>query len=239
MMRAPSVEVLRDSRERVRTGLWRGDARVAYLAPLPDAPMPSAEFLSRCLATLEQRGFDRVVTPALSAAEQSNFLQAGFEVQEQLYLLGRDLDSTLPPLPRQHRLSRARRGDRPAVLRLDETAFSEFWRFDEAGLEDALAATPATRFRVVRDDLRVYGYAISGRAGHLGFVQRLAVAATRRHRGIGRGLLLDGLHWMRRHGVCRAVVNTQLDNKAALGLYDQVGFEREPVGLCVLAVGLR
>lgn len=239
MMRAPSVEVIRHGRERVRTGLWRGDTRVAYVAPLPDAPLPSAEFLARCLATLEQRGFERVVTPALTAFEQMNFLEAGFEVRERLYLLGLDLDRTLPPVPDGPRTRRARRGDHPGILRLDETAFSDFWRFDEAGLDDALAATPSTRFRVVRDQVDIWGYAITGRAGNRGFVQRLAVASARRHRGLGRRLLLDGLHWMRHHGVRRAVVNTQLGNHAALALYDQVGFRPEPAGLCVLTIGLR
>ena len=39
---------------------------------------------------------------------------------------------------------------------------------------------------------------------------------------------------MRRHGVERAVVNTQLDNHAALDLYDGLGFRLEPGGLAVL-----
>jgi ribosomal protein S18 acetylase RimI-like enzyme len=39
---------------------------------------------------------------------------------------------------------------------------------------------------------------------------------------------------MRRHGVERAVVNTQLDNRAALDLYDGLGFRLEPGGLAVL-----
>jgi ribosomal protein S18 acetylase RimI-like enzyme len=51
-------------------------------------------------------------------------------------------------------------------------------------------------------------------------------------------LLLDGLHWMRRRGVRRAVVNTQMGNDAALNLYQQIGFRREPSGLSVLSTGL-
>jgi hypothetical protein len=52
-------------------------------------------------------------------------------------------------------------------------------------------------------------------------------------------LLLDGLTWMRRTGVARAVVNTQVGNQAALALYLQIGFKEEPVGLSVLSAGLR
>jgi hypothetical protein len=43
---------------------------------------------------------------------------------------------------------------------------------------------------------------------------------------------------MRRRGVARVVVNTQIGNEAALALYLQVGFEEEPPGLSVLSTGL-
>lgn len=237
-MRAPSAEVICCGRERVRAGSWRGDTQVAYLAPLPDAPLPSAQFLSKCLVTLSEQGFEQVITAALSPSEQAGFLEAGFQVHERLHLLGLDLDRTLPPLPPGPRTYRGRQADHRAVLRIDETAFSEFWRFDEAGLLGALAATPSTRFRVMRHDSGVCGYAICGRAGRRGFVQRLAVSSAQRQQGMGMHLLLDGLHWMRRHGVQRAVVNTQLGNDAALRLYDRAGFREEPAGLSVLVTGL-
>jgi ribosomal protein S18 acetylase RimI-like enzyme len=86
---------------------------------------------------------------------------------------------------------------------------------------------------------RLAAYAICGRSGPRGFVQRLAVHPAHQRRGLGRGLLLDGLWWMRRRGVSRAVVNTQLGNDAALTLYQQIGFRREPAGLSVLSAGLR
>jgi hypothetical protein len=51
--------------------------------------------------------------------------------------------------------------------------------------------------------------------------------------------LLDGLTWMRRRGVARALVNTQVGNERALALYLQIGFEEEPAGLSVLSAGLQ
>ncbi|MGH9058278.1 MAG: hypothetical protein ACRDZY_01980, partial [Acidimicrobiales bacterium] len=87
---AASVDVLRWGRERARTSTWRGDRTVAFLAPVPDAPLPSAAFLRRCLATLAERGFTRVVTGALSPLEQTGFLAVGFDVEEHLHLLGVD-----------------------------------------------------------------------------------------------------------------------------------------------------
>jgi hypothetical protein len=43
---------------------------------------------------------------------------------------------------------------------------------------------------------------------------------------------------MRDHGVRRAVVNTQVGNEAAMGLYLAVGFRQQPSGLSVLAAPL-
>ena len=239
-MSAPSVDVIRWGRERVRTGPWRGDGAVAFVAPVPDAPLPSAEFVRRCLGTLSERGFSRVVTAALSPVEQRGFLAAGFEVAERLHLLACDLDS-VPEVPPGLTLRRVGWVLRPAVLAVDHAAFPPFWRFDGEGLEEALRATPRTRFRIaVEPDAgrRILGYAICGRCGPRGFVQRLAVHPDAHRRGVGRGLLLDGLQWMRRRGVRRAVVNTQLGNHAALTLYHQTGFRDEPAGLSVLSTGL-
>lgn len=239
-MSAPSTDVLRWGRERARAGLWRGDRSVAYLSPLPDAPLPSAEFLRRCLATLADQGFSRVVTGALSPLEQAGFLAAGFGVEEHLHLLGVDVRSGLAPIPDGLRLARPSAGRRREALVVDAAAFPGFWRFDEDSLADALAATPRTRFRVAIDpaDGAVAGYAICGRAGRRGFVQRLAVDPQRQRAGTGRRLLLDGLHWMRRRGVHKAVVNTQMGNDAALALYRATGFTDEPTGLSVLSAGL-
>ncbi len=239
-MSAPSVDVIRWGVERARTGPWRGDSNVAFLAPLPDAPLPSAEFLRRCLGTLSERGFTRVVTGPLSPLEQDGFLAVGFEVEERLHLLACDLDR-LPPEAPGLGLRRVGRALRPSVLEVDRAAFPPFWQFDGHGLEDALRATPRTRFRAAagpRDGHRVLGYAICGRSGPRGFVQRLAVHPDAQRHGIGRGLLLDGLRWMQHRGVHRAVVNTQLGNEAALALYQETGFRREPAGLSVLSTGL-
>jgi len=237
---APSADVIRWGRERARAGRWRGEGDVAILNPVPNAPVPSAEFLRRCLETLASRGYHRVVTGALSPLEQAGFLAAGFDVQERLHLLGMDLAGPLPPVPPGHPLRRVRRDRRQDVLAVDQAAFPVFWQFDGAGLKDALSATPTTRFRAaVEPGGVIAGYAINGRSGPRGFVQRLAVHPDRQRAGTGRQLLLDGLRWMQRRGVARAVVNTQVGNDAALTLYLQTGFEEEPVGLSVLSAGLQ
>jgi ribosomal-protein-alanine N-acetyltransferase len=185
----------------------------------------------RCLERLASQGFTSVVTPALAPAEQRAFLLAGFDTHERLHLLAHDLED-LPPMTRGG-TRRARRGDRAAVLSLDQAAFSPFWRLDRAGLQEALEAVPSTRFRVTGDG-PVTGYAVAGRAGPHGYLQRLAVHPDHQRGGRGRVLVADALRWMQRRGAVRAVVNTQLGNEAALSLYTAAGFRLQPSGLAVL-----
>ncbi len=124
---------------------------------------------------------------------------------------------TWQPVPTR----RARRSDRGDVIAVDQLAFPPFWRFDSAGLDEALAATPSHRHRVAGDP--VHGYSVWGRAHQRGYLQRLAVHPDHAGRGIGAGMVLDGLRWLRRWRVTEALVNTQDDNDRALGLYERLG----------------
>ncbi|MBV9662609.1 MAG: GNAT family N-acetyltransferase [Actinobacteria bacterium] len=236
-MSAARVDVIRFGQERARTGPWRGDEHVAFIAPLPESPSPSAAFVQRCLGVLAERGFTRVVTGALLPAEQHGFLRAGFEVEERLAVLAHDLRD-LPEMPPVATRA-ARSSDRARVLMVDNVAFPPFWRLDGDGLDEAVTATPRARFRVVDGDEREpIAYAITGRAARRGYVQRLAVHPDARHHRLGQALVIDGLRWLRRWRATQAVVNTQLDNTPALGLYQRLGFRRQALGLSVLAAGL-
>lgn len=235
-MRRGGTDVLRSGRERLRTGPWRGNVEIACLSPLPDGPPPSGPFVRHCLDELVAQGFTRVVTTALSVPEQAGFLDSGFQIEEHLHLLVHDLQG-LPPRPREG-TRKATPGDRHRVLAIDTSAFPPFWRIDDDGLSDALAATPRRRFRVMAGESGLAAYAITGRAGRRGFLQRLAVDPDHQRQGLGRVLALDALHWLRRWRVERAVVNTQLDNAPALGLYESLGFRRDGTCLSVLSRGL-
>lgn len=243
---APSVrtagsEVIAWGAERARAAPWRGEADVAALTPMPDAPVPTAAFVRRCLAELTSRGYRRVVTSALSPAEQLGFLAAGFTVSEQLHLLSHDLNRIAEPDAPGVRLTRASDRMDSEVLALDAQAFEPFWRLDSRSLRDAIKATPSARFRVARAARRdggLVGYAVTGRAGRRGYVQRLAVAPDRQRQGIGTALVIDGLRWLRRRRAREALVNTQIGNDAALHLYESLGFRRQPAGLSVLEIYL-
>lgn len=226
-----SVHTLRWRSGWARIGPWREHAEIAHLTVGADTPLTPAA-IERCLATLRGGSYQAVVTSALSPADSLPFVDAGFAVRERLHLLAHDLDD----LPRRTaHTRRARRNDRQAILALDANAFDGFWRLDGDGLTAVLQATPVTRFRVMTGpSSEVCGYAVTGRTGRNGYLQRVAVLPQARSRGFGRALVTDALWWLRRRASQRALVNTQLDNTAALALYESCGFHRLPVGLCVL-----
>jgi len=240
-MTAVAAEVLQWGWERARTGPWRGDGRVAYLAPLAPAGAPSVDFLHRCLDTLAAKGFERVVTSALAPAEQRGFLAVGFEEYERLHLLSHNLENVPGTPTTPVRLRRGHSADEPAALAVDAGSFAPFWRLDAEGLRDAIDATPVSRFRVAapRRGGDVVAYAVTGLSGNQGYLQRLAVHPAHRRSGLGRALGIDGLRWLRRKAVAEAVVNTQLGNDAALNLYLSLGFRHEPIQLSVLHRRLR
>lgn len=239
-MSAPSPQVIRWGVERARATPWRGDGRLAHLAPASDSQVLSSAFVRHCLTRLAEAGYAGVVTSALAPTEQKGFLEAGFTVEQHLHLLGRDLGSLDEVRAVEgYRLRRARPADMDDIVAVDGSAFDTFWAMDQKALEDATRATPRSRFRVVvGDPSGVVGYAITGRAGNRGYLQRLAVAADHAGRGLGSSLVLDGLRWLRRWGGQHCLVNTQEGNARALALYQRLGFRPEGGGLAVLGLRL-
>jgi GNAT superfamily N-acetyltransferase len=229
-------EVVRRGHERLRVGPWRGDHRVAFIAPVGDAIPPTTAMVRHACEVLQGRGYERALTGALAERERTGFLGAGFAPHEQLHLLAHDLVDIPDVPPVRHR--RAWPTDRDDALTVDGEAFPAFWRLDRDGLREAIGATPAARFRVGIADGRVVAYTVTGRAGRRGYVQRVAVLPSHTGRGFGRALVVDGLRWLRMRKVEQAVVNTQADNERALDLYQRLGFELQPSGLQVLEVSL-
>jgi len=233
-----SLEVLRLGPQRLRIGPWRGLPEVAYIAPQTPGAL-SIDAVDRCVGLLTSRGYQSAITTAMGLVEAQPFLLAGFTVRERLHLLAHDMRRLPAPRPSADTaagLRRARRVDRPAVLEVDRLVFQSFWQLDDDGLDEALTATPSVRFRVAVDRAggTIAGYAVTGRAGRSGFLQRLGVHPSLHGQGVGGALVLDGLGWLRRRGVDRSMVNTQETNSGALRLYEQLGFERQSSGLVVL-----
>lgn len=221
----------------LQVSTWRGDAGVAVVNPTPDHADPSPHEVGAELERLRSQGVRGVLTGALHQHELGPFLANGFTPHERLHLLRHHLREipAAPPV----RLRRAWRRDRPAVLDVDTRAFDTFWALDRRGLDDAVRATPISRFQVVGPrNGPITGYAVTGRSGERGYLQRLAVHPDVQRAGVGTALVADALWWLRRGGARLALVNTQERNTGALALYEACGFELEPSGLTVLTLDL-
>lgn len=222
----------------LRRSNWRGHQNIVLLAPSPDRPAPTALDVRDELHLLRRHGVQRVMTSALHPPDLEPFLTNGFVEHERLHLLRHDL-VRCPPIRRDVAIRRARRRDREEVLELDGRAFEEFWTLDSEGLDDAIHATPTSRFRVVRPrSSPVVGYSVTGIASRRGYLQRLAVDPTHQGLGYGRALVAEALASLRRAGAGEALVNTQESNGRAFDLYRCCGFVPEAEWLTVLTIDL-
>jgi ribosomal protein S18 acetylase RimI-like enzyme len=223
---------------RARIGRWPYEADIAHLALLDHHMIPDQRDVQRWLDDARDGGARSIRTGALFPPSVPAFAAAGFEVIDTLSLLELDLTG-------RDDLSRGRRASTRSPSRLhrhqlgeaagiDRRSFPEPWANDRAALADIVDATPAARARCVRVDGRMVAFAISGRAGDWGYVQRLAVEPRSRRLGLARLLVVDALGWMRRRGVDRVLVNTATDNHAAAALYRACGFVPRAEQLSIL-----
>ncbi len=227
---------LRLGHHRLRLRPWASETEIGLLILLTSGSAVSDAAVAASIESAAAQGYLRIRTSALSHIEAEPFLRAGFEPRQQLALLSRPIQ---PPLSERNggvSIRRARRRDHNSVLDVDHAAFEPFWQLDTVGLHEALRATPFRRFRVARPDpdKAPAGYAISGRSGPSGYLQRLAISPRQQGQGAGTALVVDGLTWMARWGATQAWVNTPQQNTGALRLYERLGFEPVPPGLQVL-----
>lgn len=216
--------------ERFRFGPWQADGRVAYLAGFSAHPTVAA--IDAALERLRVEGYRSVVTSAMHPEEIPGFLAAGFTRRERLVVLQRAISRREEP-PRLS-VRRCGIGEIDQVLRVDHAAFSSPWQLDGAGIREALRATPRARIRVSDGPSGIAGYAICGKAGRTGYLQRLAVDPPSWGQGVARALIADALRWLSRNRARGVLVNTQESNQRAIELYRDLGFQDDRTHLMVL-----
>ena len=204
---------------------------VAHVTPLFPAQKLRKTKVLNSLNEVYKVGANKVFTSALRPREQQFFADLGFTLHEELFLLAHNFETPIdfPARP----LRKFRRSDWEELLKIDNSAFPQFWQFDNLALTEAISATPRTRIRVDAPDTPS-GFAITGRSGRMGFLQRLAVDPHHQRVGIGRSLVADALQWSKKRFVRELLVNTQVSNSNALSLYESMGFTKKHGGLAVL-----
>jgi ribosomal-protein-alanine N-acetyltransferase len=145
----------------------------------------------------------------------------------------RTLDRIPPP---SHLVLSGGSDDITEALRIDAAAFEDFWRFDDRALEEAMGATSSSVLHVVRSiEGGLAGFAVTGAGQTIAYLQRLAVDPRWQAQGIGRSLVRSSARWAKKAGTGALMLNTQTDNKSAIGLYESEGFHVLEEPLAVLS----
>ncbi len=233
-----TTETISIGRLHFRVRPWHSDPSIAHLAMAPGGGLPEIAQIAECLGRIRDLGYESALTSAIDTAEGTAYRSLGFSERDRLRVMRHDL-TELDQLKGGGRSSgytcrRARKSDKLACLDIDSRAFEPFWRLDAGGLADAEAATPSRRFRVIQDRNRVLGYAVTGRGGQQGFIQRLATDPHVQRQGVASLLVVDALRWCGRRQTREVFVNTQVSNVAATRLYEKLGFVTTPNDLVVL-----
>ena len=204
---------------------WAFEPNVAHLVLYNQTRLPTPSDITEWISSLRTAGYDTIRTGAIGVQAGARFERLGFEAIQSLVLLeNNDVGSATTTSSKTAGVSRLATDEDLEASRVDVAAFGAGWCIDRVGIGDVRSATPRHRARAIRSNKELIAYAISGRDGRNGYIQRLAVSPARQHQGHGVNLVTDSLRWMARWRVQRALVNTHVGNDAALALYHRLGF---------------
>lgn len=194
-----------------------------------------SSFLEACSGRLLQLDVSGVISPPLPLSSQRPWLQAGFEPFVQLALMRQSLDE---PVGSPNHLVVEKPGvNLDELLEIDAAAFSPFWRFNRGALEEAIGATSrSTILTILGSTGAPIAYAVVGFGSAIAYLQRVAVHANWQGQGMGRSLVRVVARKARTSGAKVLLLNTQVDNTSAIGLYEDEGFVRLPEPLSLLRV---
>lgn len=232
-----------------------GDASCAFLAITGshhnNTPVPDPDTVAGWSEQLRGMGYDRVRTNAVSPSMGELLARDGFTIAQELVLYS--LPHWTPPSPATSStprsnvvVTRPRRWAgalmpalRREIIDLDTDCFGGTWALDDGLLDDALAATPRSAVFAARHERGLSGFVIAGLSDDMGYVQRLAVRRDMHRQGIATALVSRALRWVARRGGRHSMVNTEVGNGAARGLYEKMGFAPLPTRLAVMHKELR
>lgn len=215
----PGSVTLRRSWAKAVARPWNSDFPDAHLRIIRGRP----GFTRGCAEALIEAGAPSIISPPLPAPVQRSWLRAGFEPYIQLALLRLELDAGVA-VP-DHLVAPGTPEDLDGAACIDAAAFNPFWRLDRLGLDEAMAATNRSVLLVIRGlEGDLAGFGVVGLGPALAYLQRVAVAPQWQRQGMGRSLVRAAARHARAQGASALLLNTQLDNAPALGLYELEGF---------------
>jgi ribosomal-protein-alanine N-acetyltransferase len=176
-----------------------------------------------------------VISPPLPLSGRRSWEQAGFATYIDLALMRKSLDDA-GGSP-SHLVIERQDENLDDLLGIDAAAFPPFWRFNQSGLEEAIRATSrSTTLMILGGEGTPIAYAVVGFGSAIAYLQRVAVHPEWQGHGMGRSLIRVAARKARASGARVLLLNTQLDNAAALALYDTEGFVQLPDPLTLLHI---
>lgn len=110
------------------------------------------------------------------------------------------------------------------IRRLEQKSFPDPWGY--AGIRESLEQSYTKLFGAWAGD-ELLGYVIVYFAADEGELVRIAVDPPRRREGVASGLLMELMKVCRAKGVKRVLLDVRESNKAAIKLYESMGFEAD------------
>lgn len=192
----------------------------------------SNDFLRAVAGLLGSMGSGTVYSPALYPSATRVWTSAGFSMFRLLDVMEFPLGGDVPPP--EHPIEAIPHPDWGPLVTIDGLAFEGFWKMSEAGLVEAMRATPRAVVLEARIDDELAGYALAGSQVSISFLQRVAVAPALAGRGVGASLVRASLRWALRRGARSMVLNLRPENERARRLYQREGFQDRETPLHLL-----
>lgn len=158
----------------------------------------------------------------------------GYELIRHFWKMGIDLaaEPAEPVWPEGIRLETMAPGQEREVFDASEDAFQDHWGFlpndyDEwrAWMIERESFDPSL-WLIARDGDEIAGISLCNVSEEEGWVGVLGVRRPWRRRGLGRALLLESLHELRRRGLARGALGVDSENPTgAVGLYERAGMQ--------------
>jgi len=195
----------------------------------------SHEFLRAVAELLGPRGSGIVYSPALYPSATKVWTSAGFTLFHLLDVMELALGTAIDPP--EHEVEPTNTPDWGPLLEIDGLAFEGFWKMSEAGLVEAMRATPRAMVFTARVDDELAGYALVGSQLTVSYLQRVAVAPLLTGQGIGSSLVRASARWASKRGARALVLNLRPENDRARRLYEREGFRALETPLHLLRYG--
>ncbi|MEW6554027.1 MAG: GNAT family N-acetyltransferase [Actinomycetota bacterium] len=214
----------------ILVGNWRSRSDITAMWHIKGEGPIKRRLVTTAAARSFGSGSDAFVTKPLAEYEAEEYGKWGFEPAYGIVLF--EMQLRRDPVKTEARdgveITRYKKKYLGDVLRVDTTAFDDFWQLDARTLEAIATTCYHNVFLLAQRGGEILGYAVGGTNGRFGYLQRLGVDSSHHGEGLGGALVRQMVSTLQNMGATSVMVNTQEENVSAIGLYLKIGFEILP-----------